>query len=44
MRDELAAVLPDYMLPGKRVHLDAMPKNINGKTDRQRLKEMLNEA
>ncbi len=44
VRDELAAVLPDYMLPGKRVHLDAMPKNINGKTDRQRLKEMLNEA
>lgn len=35
--------LPDYMVPGKRVHLDALPKNINGKTDRQRLKEMLKE-
>lgn len=39
--DQLAKELPDYMIPGKRVHLDALPKNLNGKTDRQKLKSML---
>ena len=33
--------LPDYMIPGKRVQLETMPHNLNGKIDRQVLKEML---
>ena len=43
INDKLAESLPDYMVPGKRVHLDSMPKNMNGKTDRQKLKEMIRE-
>lgn len=42
--DNLAESLPDYMVPGKRVHLETMPKNITGKTDRQKLKEMIKEV
>ncbi len=44
INEKLAEVLPDYMVPGKRVHLESMPKNINGKTDRQTLKEMMREV
>lgn len=33
--------LPEYMLPGLRKKLDSMPKNLNGKTDRQRLKVLI---
>ena len=40
--EKLANAIPGYMVPGKRVHLDTMPKNINSKTDRQKLKEMIN--
>lgn len=43
INEELTKALPDYMVPGKRIHLEAMPKNINGKTDRQKLKEILKE-
>lgn len=41
INEKLSTSLPDYMIPGKRVHLEAMPKNLNGKTDRQKLKEMI---
>ena len=41
INDRLVESLPDYMIPGKRVHLEEMPKNINGKTDRQKLKTMM---
>lgn len=44
INDRLAESLPDYMVPGKRVHLDEMPKNINGKTDRQKLKTMMSDV
>jgi thioesterase domain-containing protein len=39
-RRTLAAELPDYMLPHHVVALDAMPLTVNGKLDRNRLKEM----
>lgn len=35
----LGARLPQYMLPGRYVRLDAMPMNLNGKIDRARLKQ-----
>ncbi|MGJ0301318.1 amino acid adenylation domain-containing protein [Aliarcobacter cryaerophilus] len=38
---ELHSKLPKYMLPTKFILLDAMPLNINGKIDRNRLKEFL---
>ncbi len=44
INEKLAELLPDYMVPGKRVQLDTMPKNINGKTDRQKLKAMIGEV
>ncbi len=45
INDKLKDILPDYMIPGKRVKLDTMPHNLNGKTDRKQLKELLeNEA
>ena len=36
----LKTKLPVYMLPGKRTKLEVMPKNLNGKIDRQLLKNM----
>jgi len=39
-RRALAAELPDYMIPHHLVVLDAMPLTVNGKLDRNRLKEM----
>lgn len=38
---ELHSKLPKYMLPTKFILLEAMPLNINGKIDRNRLKEFL---
>ncbi len=35
----LAARLPRYMMPGRYIYLDTMPRNANGKIDRRRLKE-----
>lgn len=37
----LKTKLTDYMIPGKRVKLDDMPLNLNGKIDRQKLKSLL---
>ena len=41
INDKLKDILPDYMIPGKRVQLETMPHNLNGKTDRKKLKELL---
>ena len=41
INERLKESLPDYMIPGKRVQLDSMPHNLNGKIDRQVLKSML---
>ena len=39
IKDELKKRLPDYMIPGDIIRLNAMPMNANGKIDRQLLKE-----
>ena len=41
--ENLKDMLPEYMIPTKRVQLKAMPHNLNGKTDRQKLKEKIKE-
>ena len=33
-------ILPSYMIPNKRIKLKSMPLNLNGKIDRQKLKEL----
>jgi hypothetical protein len=37
LRSQLAAVLPEYMIPGAVVSLDALPLNSSGKVDRKAL-------
>ena len=39
IRARLIDALPTYMLPGRWLQLDALPKNFNGKIDRSRLRE-----
>ncbi len=41
LRDQLKELLPPYMLPGKRVQLDKMPHNLNGKIDRTALRDRM---
>lgn len=43
INERLKVSLPEYMLPGKRVQLEVMPHNLNGKIDRSKLKSMLTE-
>jgi len=43
IRRGLARVLPEYMIPGAIVCIDAMPQTPNGKTDRLRLPAPLRE-
>ncbi|HEX5656153.1 MAG TPA: thioesterase domain-containing protein, partial [Polyangiales bacterium] len=40
VRRELAAQLPDYMVPQTVIELDALPLTPNGKLDRKRLQEL----
>jgi acyl-coenzyme A synthetase/AMP-(fatty) acid ligase len=40
VRKELGGLLPPYMIPSQWITMDALPKNVNGKTDRRALKEM----
>ena len=39
--DALKNAVPDYMIPNKKVKLDKMPINLNGKIDRVELKKLL---
>jgi acyl-coenzyme A synthetase/AMP-(fatty) acid ligase len=39
VRKRLQALLPTYMLPSRWHVLDVLPKNVNGKIDRRRLRE-----
>jgi len=40
IRKYLKDNLPQYSLPGRYIFLDSLPKNVNGKYDRQKLKEI----
>jgi len=33
--------LPEYMIPGRYIHMESMPMNLNGKVDRQKLQNYL---
>ncbi len=41
MTVRLKELIPEYMLPHKKVKMDKLPLNMNGKIDRVKLKEML---
>lgn len=41
INEKLKCLIPEYMLPGKVIVLEAMPINANGKIDRVKLKELL---
>jgi amino acid adenylation domain-containing protein len=43
IRRQLAERLPTYMLPARWLELDQLPKNVNGKIDRRRLRERFEE-
>ena len=40
LRERLLALLPEYMMPGRWYPVGEMPLNLNGKVDRQKLKEL----
>lgn len=44
LRSEVASLLPGYMIPARWMPFRELPKNANGKIDRRRLKEMMQEA
>ncbi|WP_026526307.1 amino acid adenylation domain-containing protein [Butyrivibrio sp. VCD2006] len=41
IKEQLKAIIPEYMLPGKLVYLNDIPINANGKIDRIKLKELI---
>lgn len=44
LRSKVASLLPGYMIPGRWMAFQVLPKNANGKIDRRRLKEIMQEA
>lgn len=40
LRDRMIKLIPEYMMPNRWNQVEAMPLNLNGKIDRQKLKEM----
>ena len=43
LRGELQRVLPAYMLPARWLELEELPKNVNGKIDRPKLRELFSQ-
>jgi amino acid adenylation domain-containing protein len=43
LRTRLGRVLPSYMLPSRWLTLDRLPKNVNGKIDRRKIREIFEE-
>lgn len=43
LQEKAKELLPAYMLPNRRYHLDVMPHNLNGKIDRAALKQRMEE-
>ncbi len=43
MRKRIGEAFPKYMIPGRYIRMDELPRNTNGKIDRLRLRESLNE-
>jgi non-ribosomal peptide synthetase component F len=41
---ELRKVIPPYMLPGRWLSLEVLPKNVNGKIDRRGLRELFEQG
>jgi amino acid adenylation domain-containing protein len=41
---ELRKVIPPYMVPGRWLSLDVLPKNVNGKIDRRGLRELFEQG
>jgi len=41
LAEKVKAMLPSYMLPGRRVKMEVLPRNLNGKIDRAKLKDSL---
>ena len=41
LREALKTSLPVYMLPNRVIRLEEMPLNLNGKTDRVKLRDMM---
>lgn len=41
VKERLKTLLPKYMIPHKLIQMNEMPRNLNGKADRQKLKEFL---
>ncbi len=44
LKKKLADMVPEYMMPQKRIKLDVMPHNLHGKIDRAKLKVMYAEG
>lgn len=44
LRKMIGAALPTYMIPGRFVFMEELPRNTNGKIDRLKLKESINEG
>ena len=43
LRKHIGEELPKYMIPTKYIQMEALPRNTNGKIDRLKLKEQINE-
>ena len=43
MLQELAKLVPDYMVPAKIIGMRKLPKNANGKVNRQHLRALLDQ-